>query len=202
MQNQNKTTLKENLGFLQLPNSQLQESQVKSNGVFTIDTLLSTADEKNGNGRIYPYSVLREATDRYVALKSDVELYGSLDHYDDAEVKLSTVSHSILDLWWKGSKLYGKIEILDTPDFPCGRIAGGLLRLGKRVGVSSRSLGNTSQRGDDVIVESLDIIAYDLVSRPSNHGSVLGNLNESLNYDSELQRYHKLNDILNNILGI
>jgi hypothetical protein len=207
MQNQNKQLLTESLGYLQLSKQQLTESYKQSdNGLLIIPTLLSTADERNGNGRIYPYSVLKESIERYMGLKNSNELYGSLDHYDDAEVKYETVSHKIVDTWWKGNKLYGNIAIYDFPEIPQGQRVAKFLKLGDKVGVSSRSLGNTSQRGDDIIVESLDIIAYDLVTRNSNHGSILGSgspevVQENIvSYQVE-EQYSKLNHILNQILG-
>lgn len=187
---------------INVPKNILNESISKSaSGIITIDTLLSTADEKNGNGRIYPYSVLKEAVNNYIDYGKTIELYGSLDHYDDAEVKWETVSHLIKDLWWKGNKLYGQLEILDFPEIPRGQLAGKILKLGKRVGISSRSLGNTIQRGDDIIVESLDIIAYDLVTRPSNNGSILNNIQESIvSFDQNLEENSKIKSIFEKFL--
>lgn len=189
----------DNLGYIQLNesayNSTLNEGlstivkkpefKTTQYGSILVPTLLSTADQKNGNGRIYPYPILKEAVDKFMEKQKYNDLYGSLDHYDDVEVKFETASHKMVDFWWKGNKLYGTIEIFDYEEVPKGRLIAKLLKTGNRVGISSRSLGNVTQRGDIIIVESLDIITYDLVTINSNKESVLNNLNESVSFDKD-----------------
>ena len=200
----------DNLGYIQLNESTyknnlnegistiLKKPEFKTTqyGSILVPTLLSTADEKNGNGRIYPYSILKEAVDKLMSKQKSNDIYGSLDHYDDVEVKFETSSHKMVDFWWKGNKLYGTIEIFDYEEVPKGRLVAKLLKTGNRVGISSRSLGNVTQRGDILMVESLDIITYDLVTINSNKDSVLNNLNESVSFDKDLYIPNK--EVINN----
>jgi Prohead core protein serine protease len=194
----------ENIGFLRLSPQQINESIEKNNGLLIVpNVLLSTADEENGNGRTYPMQVLREAIDRYMEKVRFGNAYGACDHEDEPEVKLQTASHRIVDIRWVGNKVYGDIEILDSPEFNCGRIIGGLLRRNMPVGISSRSVGSVRNDGDKTIVESLEISCYDFVSNPSNHNS-FAKLSESLGIKLQPSnsKYDKINAIIKDILSI
>ena len=194
----------ENIGFLRLSPQQINESIQKNNGLLIVpNVLLSTADEENGNGRTYPMQVLKEAMDRYEQKVQFGNAYGACDHEDEPEVKLQTASHRIIAIKWNGNKVYGDIEILDSPEFACGRIIGGLLRRNMPVGISSRSVGSVRTEGDKTIVESLEISCYDFVSNPSNHNS-FANLSESLGIKlpQSNKKYDNINRIIQDILSI
>jgi len=49
------------------------------------------------------------------------------------------VSHNIVDVWWDGNDVIGKIKILGTPH---GNILKQLFREGINVGISSRGVGS------------------------------------------------------------
>jgi hypothetical protein len=190
--------LNENLGFLQLTETQINESLKVNNGLLIVpNVLLSTADEENGNGRIYPKMILESAIDKYMERVRFGNAYGECDHDEDAEVKLKTTSHRIKDIKWVGNKVYGDFQILDTDDFPCGKIVGGFIRHRLPIGVSSRSLGTVKTENGRTIVESLEISCYDFVSNPSNHNS-FAMLKESKNFD--FSKFKKANDLMNQIL--
>ncbi len=194
----------ENIGFIRLSESQINESIQKNNGLLIVpNVLLSTADEENGNGRTYPRQVLYEAIEKYMVKVRFGNAYGACDHEDEPEVKLQTTSHRIIAIRWEGNKVYGDIEILDSPEFPCGRIVGGLLKRNMPVGISSRSMGSVRKEGEKTIVGNLEISCYDFVSNPSNHNS-FANLSESLglNLKQNSTKFNKIDKIINDILAI
>jgi hypothetical protein len=191
----------ESIGFIRLSPEQINESIQKNNGLLIIrNVLLSTADEENGNGRIYPKLVLTEAINKYLEKVRFGNAYGECDHDDAPEVKLKTTSHRIIDIKWEGNKVFGDFEILDSEEFPCGRIVGGLLRRNMPVGVSSRSVGTVKDDNGKTIVESLEISCYDFVSNPSNHNS-FAKLKESIDYKfKNSKKFNDVNEIINRIL--
>lgn len=140
--------------------------------------VIQRADAKNQNGRIYPYSILKKESDRYIKeIVQQGNAVGELDHTDKPIVELSNGSHIVEDLAWAGPEkkdLVGRIRLLNTPK---GKIAQEYVLEGIPLGVSSRALGSVSKNegfGDaDVVQEDLQIICWDLVCNPSTHGAYL-----------------------------
>lgn len=90
---------------------------------------------------------------------------------NSAVVSLANVSHKIVDMWWQGEELYGKVQILDTP---IGDILKGLMKGGVMLGISSRGVGSVkSVRGEDLVQDDFELIAFDFVSSPSTPGAYL-----------------------------
>jgi hypothetical protein len=90
----------------------------------------------------------------------------------------------------------GKIEILPTPS---GNILQALIGSGITVGVSSRGMGSVRQMGETLEVqEDFELLCWDFVSTPSNPGSWMTSINESL--DKTLPNYNKANEIIREIL--
>jgi hypothetical protein len=86
--------------FIATPKS-LNESMRDPNGKMIVEGLIQKAETKNGNGRIYPYEVLKREADKYTQgpIKERRAL-GELDHPDSPIINLKNVSHNILDLTW------------------------------------------------------------------------------------------------------
>ena len=61
------------------------------------------------------------------------------------------------------------------PENASGKIARGIVLNGKTLGISSRALGSVyaDQSGYDVVEDDLEIICWDLVSRPSTYNANL-----------------------------
>ena len=62
---------------------------------------------------------------------------------------ISRISHNVVELWWEGNVLMGKLEIIMSPGFvnqgiiSCeGDLVANLLRRGLKIGVSSRGVGS------------------------------------------------------------
>jgi hypothetical protein len=111
-------------------------------------------------------------------------------------INLKNVSHNIVECWWDGKDLYGKVEILPTPS---GNILKTLFENGLTIGISSRAMGSVSQIGEGLVQveDDLDIICWDFVSTPSNFGSYMKpelkpGLRESIEYSDKYSRTSKL----------
>lgn len=126
---------------------------------------IQTAETKNGNGRIYPESVLRREIENYQTVIKDNRATGELDHPDDSVINLKNVSHIVTEVWWQGKDVMGKIKVLDTPS---GRILKDLINAGVKLGISSRGLGSVQESmGNTVVQEDFQLICFDIVSEPS-----------------------------------
>jgi len=94
------------------------------------------------------------------------------DHPDSAVVSLANVSHRVIDMWWQGKDLYGKVLIAE--ETPAGKILKGLLKAGFVLGISSRGVGSVkSVNNKDMVQEDFELIAFDFVSSPSTPGAYL-----------------------------
>jgi len=133
---------------------------------------------------------------------------GELDHPESSVVNLQNVSHNVLDAFFEGDDVVGKVEILDTP---AGKILKELLKAGIKLGISSRGLGSVEQVNEDTVKvgQDFELICWDFVSNPSTHGAFMKptSLSESVNKlgngTSEWEqcdKYCKVNSIIREIL--
>jgi hypothetical protein len=183
---------------LKLNSQTITESLKKNNGTLIVETLLATAEVKNGNGRYYPKELWEREMNRYN--KESVQVrnaVGELDHPDSQVINLKNVSHLISKVWWDGDRIFGKLEILNTPS---GNIVKNLLENNISIGVSSRGMGSLKQVGEVLEVQDdFSILCWDIVSNPSNPGSwVKSSLNESIKQNKD--PYNKINSIVTEIL--
>ena len=179
----------------------LQESVRVNKGRLIVEGIVQRADAKNGNGRVYPKDTLEREVQKYkdTYIKENRAL-GELDHPESPIINLKNVCHNILELWWQGDDVMGKIEILPTPS---GNILKELLLAGITVGISSRAMGSVKQIGETVEVQDdLDIVCWDFVSTPSTQGAFMEVVNESINYNIPKQQpqLQKINELITDIL--
>jgi hypothetical protein len=146
--------------------SEGEKRQVVQEGAMFLTGRIQTADKKNGNGRSYPFKVLKREIDNYKKIVADNRACGELDHPDDSVINLKNVSHIVTSVWWDGKDVMGKIKVLDTPS---GRILKDLINAGVKLGISSRGLGSVkeSMGGSIVVQEDFELICFDIVSEPS-----------------------------------
>jgi len=137
---------------------------------------IQSAGQKNGNGRIYPKTILEREIKNYEKLVREGRAIGELDHPDSSVVELKNASHLVTEVWWKGDDVMGKMKILDTP---AGKIAKDLVKGGVQLGISSRGLGSTREEGGTTMVEDdFQLLCFDLVSEPSTKAD---RINRALN---------------------
>jgi len=190
----NKNLLIETISFNPKPLS-LSEGKGVS-GLPLVEGILATAEVKNGNGRYYSKKIWDREIDKYMDSVKTNRAVGELDHPESSVINLKNVCHNIKDIWWNGDHIMGKIEILPTPS---GNILQALINSGITVGVSSRGMGSVKQMGETLEVqEDFELLCWDFVSTPSNPGSWMAPLNESLN--TAIKNNNKANDIIREIL--
>ena len=87
-------------------------------------------------------------------------------------INLRNVSHNVLECYWKGNDVVGKVEILPTPS---GNILKNLLGAGIRLGISSRGLGSVKEINENTVEvqDDFELIGWDFVSNPSTHGAFM-----------------------------
>jgi len=156
----------------------LQES--KSDGKnWYLEGIFMQSEAKNGNGRIYPKSVLTEAVSKIQdKMLKGYTVLGELEHPEALTVNLNNVSHVIESFNWNGNDVIGRAKILDTPK---GEIVKALLKEGIKLGVSSRGSGSTKHEDGITLVESFNLITVDIVATPSAPEAFPNSLQESLN---------------------
>ena len=172
---------------------------VHDNKPFTVTGVLQRADSKNQNGRVYPKDILmREAKKYSDTFIKEKRALGELDHPDSSVVNLQNVSHNVLDAYFQGDDVIGKVEILDTP---AGKILKELLKAGIKLGISSRGLGSVNQIDENTVQvgNDFELICWDFVSNPSTHGAFMNPvaLQEG---KVKVTKYTNLGNIINDIL--
>ena len=179
-----------------------------SDGILYMEGVLQVANEINNNGRIYPFPILKREVDKYQDFIKERRSLGELDHPTSSIISLEKVSHLVTKVRWDGNKVYGTLEVLDTP---CGNIVAKLVNKHKiKPGISSRGLGNTipDKEGRDIVQEDYMLVCWDLVSTPSVGTAVMSPLRESRDYrrfmkqfDSKI-KWAQLEEIFDEILGL
>ena len=180
--------------------TETEKRMVNEQGAVFLTGIIQAADQKNGNGRIYPESVLRREVENYKKIINENRALGELDHPEESVVNLRNVSHMVTDCWWDGNKVMGKIRALDTPS---GNILKSLAQSGVSLGISSRGMGSVHEANGNTIVEDdFQLICFDIVSEPSTTNAYL-NLSESKQRELQNRVWTKadrINRALNDIL--
>ena len=177
----------------------ISESEERNNGRVIVSGVLQRAGAKNQNGRVYPREILAREVAEYKKVQiAERRALGELDHPESSVVNLQNVSHNVLDCWWKGDDVVGKVEILNTPS---GRILKELLKAGIKLGISSRGLGSVSSIGENTVSveDDFELICWDFVSNPSTHGAFMAPVNEGV-ISTKPNKYSGINTIINDII--
>ena len=188
----------------QVTPQQINESISNNDGRVIVEGVLQRSGAKNQNGRIYPKEILAREVAQYKKIQiAEKRALGELDHPESSVVNLNNVSHNILDCWWNGDDVVGKVEILSTPS---GNILKELLKAGILLGISSRGLGSVKELGEGTVAveDDFELICWDFVSNPSTHGAFMKpiGVNEGVIAEGVIQNqsYDKVNTIIRDIL--
>jgi hypothetical protein len=126
---------------------------------FYMTGVMQRADAKNGNGRIYRKNVLQREIENYHKLVKERRALGELDHPDDSVINLRNASHLVVDVWWDGDDVMGKVLVLDTP---AGKVLQELAKAGVTLGISSRGLGSVKEEmGNTIVEDDFQLICFD-----------------------------------------
>jgi len=99
--------------------------------------------------------------------------------------------------------VFGTIEVLDTPS---GKIIQSLIESGVTLGISSRGVGSTVNKGStQVVQDDFQLICFDMVSEPSTPGAFMslheGKVVKSRDLNTFFNRSDRIDRIFNDILG-
>lgn len=159
--------------------SKLSEGKNIVEEPLTLYVVLQKYGVENNNGRVYPKDVLDREVNNYQAAVNDGNAVGESDHPDSSIVTINNIAHKILETWWEGQTLMGRMEIIITPGFAnygivscSGDYIANLLRRKVKIGVSSRGVGSLEEVGGKKLVQDdFELICWDIVMAPSTPGS-------------------------------
>jgi len=179
----------------------IAESQAANNGRVIVTGVLQRAEAPNQNERVYPKAILEREVSKYKEEQvAQRRALGELDHPESSVVNLSNVSHNVVDVWWEGNDLVGKVEVLPTP---AGNILKELLSMNITLGISSRGLGSVKQMAEGTVEvqDDFELVCWDFVSNPSTHGAFMkpAGMNESID-KTKSNKYSKVNNIISEML--
>ena len=151
----------------------------KSPDSLIVYVVLQKYGVKNRNGRIYPEEILKRQNEIYQQAIRERRAVGELDHPESSVIAGDRISHNIIETWWEGKTLMGKMEILMTKGYinygivsTKGDEVANLLRNNIMIGVSSRGVGSLKEvKGDFIVQEDFELICWDVVTAPSTPGS-------------------------------
>ena len=159
------------------------------------------ADIKNQNGRVYPFSVLKNQVRKFNEnfVQKDRAL-GELGHPAGPTVNLDRVSHIITELYEDGKNFIGKAKVIDTPN---GKIVKNLLESGVRLGVSSRGLGSvkTNKSGVNEVQNDFVLSTVDIVSDPSAPEAFVNGIMEGKEFSLTGELEYDIRKEINNTLS-
>lgn len=154
----------------------LGQSDTESMVVYVV---LQKYGVKNRNGRIYPEQILKRQNEIYQEAIRHRRALGELDHPESSVISGDRISHNIIETWWEGQTLMGKMEIPMTRGFinygivsTKGDLVAHYLQQNYMIGVSSRGVGSLKEvKGDFIVQDDFELICWDIVTAPSTPGS-------------------------------
>ena len=172
--------------------------------------VLQKYDTPNKNGRIYPEMLLKREVEKYQTLIKKGGALNELNHPSSSLIDLDRVSHSILETWWDGKILMGKIKLFTSPGWKKmgivstkGDQAAMLIMNGATLGISSRGVGSLkTERGQNIVQDDFELVCFDLVSSPSTPGAyVFNDPADRDQYQESIQEKPELNDRMKKLMG-
>jgi len=174
--------------------------------------VLQKYDTPNKNGRFYPKAILMRENDKYQQVIQNGGALNELNHPSSSLIDLDRVSHSILETWWEGKILMGKIKLFTSPGWKKmgivstkGDQAAMLIMNGATLGISSRGVGSLkSVQGQNVVQDDFELVCFDLVSSPSTPGAyVFHDLADREKYAESIEESnpeeHKIKNLMNKL---
>jgi hypothetical protein len=172
--------------------------------------VLQKFDTPNKNGRIYPENLLRRENEKYQNLIKKGGALNELNHPSSSLIDLDRVSHSILETYWDGKILMGKIKLFTSPGWrkmgivsTKGDQAAMLIMNGATLGISSRGVGSLKNvKGQNIVQEDFELVCFDLVSSPSTPGAyIFSDPSEREQYQEEETKKPTLDNRMAKLMG-
>ena len=172
--------------------------------------VLQKYDTPNKNGRIYPEMLLKRENEKYQSLIKKGGALNELNHPSSSLIDLDRVSHSILETYWDGKILMGKIKLFTSPGWKKmgivstkGDQAAMLIMNGATLGISSRGVGSLKNvKGQNIVQEDFELVCFDLVSSPSTPGAyVFNDPSERDQFQESEEEKPAINDRMKKLMG-
>ena len=172
--------------------------------------VLQKYDTANKKGRIYPEMLLKRENEKYQTLIKKGGALNELNHPSSSLIDLDRVSHSILETWWDGKILMGKIKLFTSPGWrkmgivsTKGDQAAMLIMNGATLGISSRGVGSLKNvKGQNIVQEDFELVCFDLVSSPSTPGAyVFADQSEREQYQESEEKKPQVDDRMKKLMG-
>ena len=172
--------------------------------------VLQKFDTPNKNGRIYPEPILKRENEKYQTLIKKGGALNELNHPSSSLIDLDRVSHSILETWWEGKILMGKIKLFTSPGWKKmgivstkGDQAAMLIMNGATLGISSRGVGSLKNiKGQNIVQDDFELVCFDLVSSPSTPGAyVFSDPSEKEQYQESINDKPVVEDKIKRLMG-
>jgi hypothetical protein len=172
--------------------------------------VLQKYDTPNKNGRIYPEVILKRENEKYQNLIKKGGALNELNHPSSSLIDLDRVSHSILETWWDGKMLMGKIKLFTSPGWKKmgivstkGDQAAMLIMNGATLGISSRGVGSLKNiKGQNIVQDDFELVCFDLVSSPSTPGAyVFMDPSEREQYQEAVEEKPIVDDRMKRLMG-
>ena len=172
--------------------------------------VLQKYDTPNKNGRIYPEMLLKRENEKYQTLIKKGGALNELNHPSSSLIDLDRVSHSILETWWDGKILMGKIKLFTSPGWKKmgivstkGDQAAMLIMNGATLGISSRGVGSLKNiKGQNIVQEDFELVCFDLVSSPSTPGAyIFSDPSEREQYQEAEIKKPAIDDRMSKLMG-
>lgn len=171
----------------------LKEDKNGSKGYF-ISGPFMVAETTNGNGRIYPQSILERELENFQSTINEKRALGELGHPSNPTMNLDRASHLITELKMTGNIAHGKAKILDTP---MGKIAKNFLDEGIKLGVSTRGVGSLKEsNGQKIVQPDFRLMTIDIVSTPSGPGCYVESIMENVDWFFDGMEWQKKEQIV------
>jgi hypothetical protein len=157
----------------------LNPADGKGTETLIVYVVLQKYNVKNRNGRIYGEELLKRQNEIFQQAIRERRAIGELDHPESSVISGDRISHNIIETWWEGHTLMGKMEILMTRGYKKfgivstkGDQTAWLLENNIMIGVSSRGVGSLKEvKGDFIVQDDFELICWDVVTAPSTPGS-------------------------------
>jgi hypothetical protein len=172
--------------------------------------VLQKFDTPNKNGRIYPEVLLKRENEKYQNLIKKGGALNELNHPSSSLIDLDRVSHSIMETWWDGKILMGKIKLFTSPGWKKmgivstkGDQAAMLIMNGATLGISSRGVGSLKNiKGQNIVQEDFELVCFDLVSSPSTPGAyIFSDPSERDQYQEGVEEKPIVDDRMKKLMG-
>lgn len=196
--------------YFTLPNTKIKSKSLKSFSEIFISEELSDTKAKliPFNDNVYCVSVPNKT---WLMRHNGYSVWThNCDHPETSVISIDRISHNIIETWWEGHTLMGKMEIPMTKGFinygvvsTKGDLVAHYLQQNYMIGVSSRGVGSLKEVKDDFIVQDdFELICWDIVTAPSTPGSwMFKDKSEARPYvENILIKKNKLNESLDNFL--